>query len=139
MSLKDDNNLVKMYALVNVGQYQIGAVGQSLTECIEKYLSELSKNGIKLSVSTDNITETNDSESTESKEETITVTGKITDIRTAVISGESIYYFKLDTSESFYSVSAKDAEEVITFNNGDTVTFTVKTAEGKIIPATIAG
>ncbi len=139
MSLKDDNALVKMYALVNVGQYQIGATGQSLTECIEKYLSELSKNGIKLSVSTDNITESDGSETPETpKEETITVTGKITDIRTAVIGGESVYYFKLDSSDSFYSVSAKDAEEVITFNNGDTVTFTVKTSEGKIIPAAIA-
>lgn len=139
MSLKDDNDLVKMYALVNVGQYQIGAIGQSLTECIEKYLAELSKNGIKLSVSTDNITESDGTESkTAEKDTTITVTGKITDIRTAVIGGESVYYFKLDSSDSFYSVSAKDAEEVITFNNGDTVTFTVKTAEGKIIPAQIA-
>lgn len=142
MSLKDSNNLVKMYALVNVGQYQIGATGQSLTECIEKYLAELSKNGIKLSVSTDNITETNDGKEgaeTEPKKDTaITVTGKITDIRTAVIGGESVYYFKLDSSESFYSVAAKDAEEVITFNKGDTVTFTVKTSDGTIIPAQLS-
>ena len=139
MSLKDANDLVKMYALVNVGQYSIGAAGQSLTECIEKYLSELSKNGIKLSVSTDNITETDGkpgSSSSVAKDTTQTVSGKITDIRTAVIGGESVYYFKLDSSDSFYSVYAKDAESVITFNNGDTVTFTVKTTSGAIIPAT---
>ncbi|MGN1479797.1 MAG: CvpA family protein [Acutalibacteraceae bacterium] len=135
MSLKDSSNLVKMYALVNVGQYSIGAVGASLTECIENYLTVLSKNGIKLNVSTDNITE--EDSTTPSNGETpttIEVTGKITDIRTAVIGGESVYYFKLDSSDSYYSVKASDAEQVIIFNKGDSVTFTVNTKDGAIIP-----
>ena len=137
MSLKDSSNLVKMYALVNVGQYSIGAVGASLTECIENYLSVLSKNGIKLNVSTDNITEEDSTTPSGGKEpETIEVTGKITDIRTAVIGGESVYYFKLDSSDSYYSVKASDAEQVIIFNKGDTVTFTVNTKDGSIIPVT---
>ena len=134
MSLKDSSNLVKMYALVNVGQYSIGATGTSLTECIENYLKELSKNGIKLDVSTDNITEENGNTDTQAKPSTVEVTGKITDIRTAVIGGESTYYFKLDTSGSYYSVKASDAEKVIIFNKGETVTFTVDTNEGTIIP-----
>ena len=134
MSLKDSSNLVKMYALVNVGQYSICAEGSSLTECIENYLSELSKNGIKLNVSTDNITEENDSNSSTEKPKAIEVTGKITDIRTAVIGGESVYYFKLDTSDSYYSVKASAAQKVIIFNTGDTVTFTVDTESGTIIP-----
>lgn len=134
MSLKDSSNLVKMYALVNVGQYSICAEGSSLTECIENYLSELSKNGIKLNVSTDNIAEENDSNSTTEKPKTIEVTGKITDIRTAVIGGESVYYFKLDTSDSYYSVKASAAQKVIIFNTGDKVTFTVDTESGTIIP-----
>ncbi len=134
MSLKDSSDLVKMYALVNVGQYSIGAVGTSLTECIKNYLTELEKNGIKLDVSTENITEDNgDGESTAPVEK-IEVTGKITEIRTAVIGGESTYYFKLDTSSKYYSVKAKDAEKVIIFNNGDTVTFTVKSNDGSIVP-----
>ncbi len=140
MSLKDNNNLVKRYALVNVGQYSIGAVGQTLTECIENYLSELSKNGIKLQVSTDDITEQNDSEKgadAKPQETTTDVTGKIVEIRTAVIGGESMYYFKLDSSDSYYAVAAKDAEEVVILNAGDSVTFTVKTTTGKIIPATV--
>ena len=134
MSLKDSSNLVKMYALVNVGQYSIGATGTSLTECIENYLKELSKNGINLDVSTDNITEENGNTDTQAKPSTVEVTGKITDIRTAVIGGESTYYFKLDTSGSYYSVKASDAEKVIIFNKGETVTFTVDTNEGTIIP-----
>lgn len=136
MSLKDSSDLVKMYALVNVGQYSIGAVGTSLTECVENYLAELSKNGINLDVSTDNITEEGGSagESNAPVVQDIEVTGVITDIRTAVIGGESVYYFKLDTAESYYSVKASDAEKVIIFNKGDTVTFTVDKNEGEIIP-----
>lgn len=135
MSLKDSSDLVKMYALVNVGQYSIGAVGTSLTECIENYLKELAKNGIKLDVSTDNITDDNSQGGADAPVvEKAEVTGKITDIRTAVIGGESVYYFKLDTQESYYSVKASDAEKVIIFNKGDTVSFTVDKNEGAIIP-----
>ncbi len=134
MSLKDSSDLVKMYALVNVGQYSIGAVGTSLTECIKNYLSELEKNGIKLDVSTENITEETGDATVSNPVEKIEVTGKIAEIRTAVIGGESTYYFKLDTSDAYYSVKAKDAEKVIIFNKGDTVTFTVKSNDGTIIP-----
>lgn len=135
LSLKDSSNLVKMYALVNVGQYSIGAVGTSLTECIENYLEELSKNGIKLNVSTDNIADDDPNGGGDKEEpETVEVTGKITDIRTAVINGDSVYYFKLDSAESYYSVKAADAQNVIIFNVGQTVTFVVDKNEGTIIP-----
>ena len=45
-----------------------------------------------------------------------------------------MYYFKLDTSDSYYSVKASAAQKVIIFNTGDTVTFTVDTESGTIIP-----
>ena len=130
MSLKDSSKLVKGYAMINVGQYSIGATGNTLTSCIEAYVAELAKNNIKVSVDTENISD--DSGSTEQKN--ITVTGKVTDIRTAVIGGESVYYIKLDSSESYYSVKAADFESVVLVNNGDTVTLTVTSDSGKIIP-----
>lgn len=82
MSLKDSSKLVKGYAMINVGQYSIGATGSTLTSCIEAYVAELAKNNIKVSVDTENI-----SDDTGSEQKNITVTGKITDIRTAVIGG----------------------------------------------------
>lgn len=130
MSLKDSSKLVKGYAMINVGQYSIGATGNTLTSCIEAYVAELAKNNIKVSVDTENISD--DSGSTEQKN--ITVTGKVTDIRTAVIGGESVYYIKLDSSESYYSVKAADFESVVLVNNGDTVTLTVTSDSGTIIP-----
>ena len=130
MSFKDSSKLVKGYAMINVGQYSIGATGNTLTSCIEAYVAELAKNNIKVSVDTENISD--DSGSTEQKN--ITVTGKVTDIRTAVIGGESVYYIKLDSSESYYSVKAADFESVVLVNNGDTVTLTVTSDSGTIIP-----
>ena len=48
MSLKDSSKLVKGYAMINVGQYSIGATGNTLTSCIENYVAELSKNALIL-------------------------------------------------------------------------------------------
>jgi hypothetical protein len=134
MSLKDSSNLVKGYAMINVGQYSIGSNGTTLTECIDNYVKELAKNNIKVNVNTNDIKDT-DTGGT-AKPQNTTVTGVITDIRTAVINGESYYYIKLDTSSSYYSIAASKAEEVILVNNGDKVTFTITTDSGSIIPAT---
>ncbi len=135
MPLKDSSNLVKMYAMINVNQYSIGAYGTSLKDCIDNYATELKKNNISVAVSTENITESTDTEGGEAKEpEAIEVTGKITEIRTAVISGTSVYYIKLDSSKSFYSITAAEFEDVVTYNVNDTVTITVESTDGKIIP-----
>ncbi len=133
MSLKDASSLVKGYAMINVGQYSIGATGTTLTSCIDNYVAELAKNNINVTVDTDEIVDnTNGSNDSEK----ITVTGKVTEIRTAVIDGNSVYYIKLDSSESYYSVKAADAENVVLVNNGDSIIVTITTDKGSIIPAT---
>lgn len=138
MPLKDSSNLVKMYAMINVGQYSIGAYATSLKDCIDNYAAELKKNNIAVEVSTENITESTDSGEGETPAEptTIDVTGKITEIRTAVINGNSVYYIKLDASASYYSIKAADFEKVVTYNVNDTVTISVEKNEGAIIPVT---
>nr|WP_286683517.1 hypothetical protein [Akkermansia sp. Phil8] len=132
MSLKDSSKLVKGYAMINVGQYSIGATGSTLTSCIESYVSELAKNNIKVSVDTDNISD----DTTAPDKKDIEVKGKVTDIRTAVINGESVYYIKLDSSQSYYSVKAADFENIVLVNSGDEVSLTVATNQGTIIPVT---
>ena len=135
MSLKGDSNLVKGYAMVNVGNINIDATGTTLTSCIENYVNELAKNNINVNVDTENITDEDPENPGQNTETAITATGTITDIRTAVIGGESVYYIKLDSSDSYYSVKASDAENVILVNKGDSVTVTIKTNTGNIIPA----
>lgn len=132
LSLKDSSKLVKGYAMINVGQYSIGATGTTLTSCMESYVAELAKNNIKVSINTDDIKDDTVSDASQSTEKT--VTGTVTDIRTAVIGGESVYYIKLSSSESYYSVKAADFESIVLVNNGDTVTLTVNSSDGKIIP-----
>lgn len=134
MSLKDSSSLVKGYAMINVGQYSIGATGATLTECIDRYVGELAKNNIKVDVDTDKIEDSQNPD--DEKEQNVTATGSVTDIRTAVIGGESVYYFKLSSTGSYYSVKASDSETVVLLNKGDNVTVTHKpAAQDKIIPA----
>ncbi|MBQ8575210.1 MAG: CvpA family protein [Clostridia bacterium] len=132
MSLKDASSLVKGYAMINVGQYSIGATGTTLTACIDNYVKELAKNNIKVNVDTDEIV---DSTTSDDAGEKITATGTVTEIRTAVIDGNSVYYIKLDSSDSYYSVKAADAENVVLVNKGDSITVTITTDKGNIIPA----
>ena len=106
MALKDKDELVKLYAMVNVQQYQIVATGSTPEQCEAAYIKLLSdKNIIQAE-----------------KVKKYAVTGKITDIRTAVKSGNSYYYIKLNTGSDYYSLSASNDEQVVTLNVGDTVT-----------------
>lgn len=126
MALKDASSLVKMYAMVNVQQYQIVANGYSLSECQNNYKEMLYKNGIL-----------KDEAKPEPEVTTAEATGKIEDIRTAVINGTTYYYFTV--AEKSFKVSAADSEAAVFANVGDEITLIYDTAraEDKIISAKI--
>ena len=64
------------------------------------------------------------------------ISGVVTEIRSVVTGGETYFYIKLNSSESFYKLSAANAEKVVILNVGDTVTFSVDAdASGEIIEA----
>ncbi len=107
MALKDNARLVKMYAMVNVRQYQIVATGATVAECERAYTKLLSSNNISDNVIADDGN---------------TISGKIVQIKSAVVNGNTKYYLKLEGSENYYSINVSDMEEVITLNEGDTVT-----------------
>ena len=44
--LKDNTNLVKSYAMVNVARYDIVATGSSVTQCEQEYIRMLSDKGV---------------------------------------------------------------------------------------------
>ena len=104
--LKDATNLVKTYAMVNVAQYQIVATGTTVSACEQSYIQMLRDKGV---------TQTEQLPQTEAK-------GKVAEIRTAVIEGNSFYFIRLEGEEVFYSLSATQNREVVTLNIGDTVT-----------------
>ena len=117
MSLKDNAKLVKMYALVNVSQYQIVATGTTVAECEKAYKKLMQQNNIQ--TNTENTAET-------------TVTAPVTDIRSAVINGNTYYYIKLEGTP-YISLSAGEYEEAVTLNIGDTVEVTYTPDESKSI------
>ena len=114
MSLKDAAGLVKMYAFVDVNQYQIVGTGSSVLEAQNDYISKL-KNG--------NI------DSDEIKSET--AEGVIEKINAVVIEGNTIYYIKLADNDKIYTAKvtvsdllpfAEKGQSVALTLNGTTVT-----------------
>ena len=109
MALKDAAGLVKMYAMVNVSQYQIVATGSDVAECEGNYRQMLARN---------NLIDNSDANIPADTQE---ATGVLTDIRTAVIDGNSRYYLRLQGESVYYVLSAADAPQVVTLNTGDRV------------------
>ena len=133
MALKDSSELVKMYAMVNVKQSTVVGIGSTLTECTENYADNLKKNGINLDI---NIDEIGENDQTQAQSETKEVSGTVTEIRSVVTGGETYFYIKLNTGNTFYKLGVKDAERVVILNVGDSVTFNVPVdANGDIITA----
>ena len=101
MSLKDNAGLVKMYAFVDVEDYQKVVVSDSalgIEAAAEAYLNEVS----------------NEYDSNNLQEKTIT----ISDITTAVIDG-NMYYYLTDSENNRYSASIKDGRNILPFLNVD--------------------
>lgn len=106
--LKDQANLVKMYAMVNVAQYQIVATGATVSQCEQEYIQLLSESGV---------TETEDLPQTEAS-------GTVAEIRSAVLEGNTYYFVRLEGEEVFYALSAADNTTAVILNVGDRVTIT---------------
>ena len=104
--LKDATQLVKMYAMVNVAQYQIVATGTSVSTCEQAYIKMLSEKGL-------------------AQEEELPQTqfsGVVEEIRTAVIDGNTHYFLRFHKDGMFFSFSAAQDPTVVTLDVGDTVT-----------------
>ena len=112
MALKDYAGLVKMYAMVNVQQYQIVATGTSVEECQANYYKLLRQNKL----------DTGEEPLLPADEET--VVGTVVALRSAVIDGTTMYYVTLDGGNTVYSISAGELEKVILLNVGDYIGIT---------------
>ncbi len=140
MSLKDDASLVKHYAMVNVQNYQVVATGKTIAECTENYVNLLAQSNINIKVDIDKIKDDTDKNepSTDKPAEktTVTVKGTVSDIRTAVMGGESYYFIKLEKGKTYYKVAASENEAAVILNTGDSVSLTYQKGEsGSVIAA----
>ena len=124
MALKDDAALVKMYAMVNVGQYQIVATGGTVAECESNYRQMLLHNDL-IDSGDSSLPETASGE----------ITGVIDDLRSAVVSGNTVFYLRLRGGEVYYTISAAVQPEAVILNTGDTVTVRFNEGQGSILTA----
>lgn len=134
MALKDNDGYVKMYSLVNVEQSQKAVAAEKLDDCLQQYYNEMGIDG-DAKAELDKQSVVIGGETEENKKDEIVAEGKITDIRSAVLDGNTYYYIKLDTYDAYFSISAKKANIAVVLNKGDTVKLTVKTTEGDIVNA----
>ena len=116
VSLKDAAGLVKMYAFVDVEQYQIVGTGQTVDEAKENYRQALNLEDVEAAPET----------------QAEPVTGIISAVESAVVSGNTCYYFTLEGSEDIYSAPITLSPELPFLQPGDSVTFVP--AEGSPIP-----
>lgn len=129
MALKDTAGLVKMYAMVNVEQYQIVATGQTVQECQESYRSLLIEKGILTEEEADQSALTDSASKTQ-------VSGQIQEIRSAAMNGDTYYFFLLSGDPHYYTVNARECPLAVILNTGETVTITYTGEQQEITPAT---
>ena len=119
MSLKGEDGLVKMYAMVNVQQYNIVETGSTVAECEANYRRALADSGL---------ISDGDAEAVPSDQEE--VSGVIAEIRTAVLDGNSYYFLRLEGQDTFYAVNAAENPLAVILNAGDQVTIAYTAGEG---------
>lgn len=98
MSLKDDAGLVKMYAFVDMAQYQVVGTGSSVDKAREAYIEALKDEDISPAP-------TPGGDGEESVQKT-TVSGKISAVTSVVIDGNTCYYLMLEGVEGVKVVPA---------------------------------
>ena len=112
MVLKDSGGLVKLYALVNVEQYDIVATGTTQSEAKQEYLRLLEQKGIISKDEADN--------SVDNGQE---IEVEITDIRIITSNGESVMY--ITGNDGFlYKQKISENEGLMLLKSGDKVKIT---------------
>ena len=110
MVLKDENSLVKLYALVNVEQYGLVATGSTQAEAMTAYRRLLSQNGLIEEDTTNKVNVT------------------VKKIEKCVIDGNSWWYF-LCSDNNYYRKSIADDQTILFIEENDTLEISFSESE----------
>lgn len=113
LALKDAAGLVKKYAMVNIAQYQIVAIGDTVNECEKTYLELMKSSGISVADAT----------------KLLKIRGTIAKISDCVIDGNTHYFILLSNQDRIFDVLVSDFLPIVKYDVGDTITFTYMTGE----------
>ena len=111
MSLKDAAGLVKMYAFVDVEQYQIVGTGPSVTEARTSYVKALTQEDVAGDGAGNKIE------------------GKVAKVASAVVDGSTNYYIQLEGSDVLYVAGIQVSQRLAFLQPGDTVSIAYSGAE----------
>ena len=129
MSLKGEDGLVKMYAMVNVQQYQIVETGSTVAQCETNYRKTLANAGLigagDAQVNQGDVREEH---------------GIIAEIRSAVVGGNTHYYVRMEHSLGYLDFNAAEVPRAVLLDVGDSIWYTYRLDEASfpengIIPA----
>ncbi|MEG0664702.1 MAG: CvpA family protein, partial [Clostridia bacterium] len=118
MSLKDDAGLVKMYAYVDVENYQIVGTGNNIDLARADYMSKLKLEDVPV---------------TPSEEKKIN--GTVEKISSAVVGGNTTYYIKLKDDETTYIIPITISNSLPFVKEGDLVEITSTITDKEAITA----
>ena len=113
MVLKDASGIVKMYAAVNVAQYNIVATATSQEECLEKYKTLLS-------------TKSNKKEDVSEEVQEISI--EVSDVQSVVIDGNT-YIYLITPDQKMYRGMASEHESLLLINPGSIASIKCKGEE----------
>ncbi|MDO4326554.1 MAG: CvpA family protein [bacterium] len=117
VSLKDAAGLVKMYAFVDVAQYQIVGTGATVDEAKKNYRLALNMEEIEMGTPL----------------EEQMAKGTVEAIADVVISGNTQYYFTLRGQDAVYAADISIYEKLPFLKAGDMVEFTYQEPEGSTV------
>ena len=113
MVLKDANGLVKLYALVNVQQYNMVATGETQSEAMSAYIKTLRQNGIAV-----NDPDIDDSDGDKNAED---FEIKLADMKYLTLSGTTYVYITAEDGKVFRMEFNAENEGIILKRVGDTL------------------
>ncbi len=108
VSLKDDAGLVKMYAFVDVEQYQIVGTGQTIDEARKNYRTALNLEDVEIGEPFD----------------VLEKTGVVDSLASVVVGGNTVYYFTLKGDDTVYAATVTVHERLPFLQPGDRISFT---------------
>jgi hypothetical protein len=120
MSLKDQEGLVKMFALVSVTDYSIVGTGSTLIETKANYVKKLIESGI--------LDSAGDMEKT--------ITGPVKQVVSAIVDGNTQFYMTLEGDSRLFVIALGLSPETVLTQPGDVVTISYTDSSSKTIDAT---
>ena len=130
MALKGEDGLVKMFAMVNVQQYDIVSTGSTVGECETNYRQTLAHRGLIVA-----------GEQKPAAGNTQEQEGVVAEIRSAVIGGNTHYYVRMENSLGYLDFNASEVPLAVLLNVRDHIRYTfvlegAEFPEHGIVPAT---